>query len=395
MPTPCVTENQRDDILRLKASGVTHREIALALGVSHGTVSNVYIASKRGPYVTHAPKSPRVIPGIESPPISKTEDPPSLAVRYERALQQIAALQADLNACASFAGLKDLIVPVGMELRSTHSRHEATPWISAADWHADEVIVKASVGGLNEYNVAIASERIHTFFERAVKLTQIYAKDSEIKHVVFASLGDLISGWIHDELVETNSMTPPEAALFVLNEMAGGLELLLKELPDVDITFVGVVGNHARITKKPQSKNRQLKSYEWMIYKLLAQFFAAKGCTRIKWQLPEGYFNWVQLYGRLFRVHHGDNIRYQGGVGGIEIPLRKAISQWNKARTAYMDVMGHWHTTLFGRAYALPSSLIGYSNYSETIKSDFEPPAQMEFLVHNKYGATGFYPIYV
>jgi hypothetical protein len=204
-----------------------------------------------------------------------------------------------------------------------------------------------------------------------------------------------MSAWIHDELIETNSMTPPETILRLMDMFVGGIDSLLAAHPNMRFLFVGAVGNHSRITKKPQSKRREKKSYEWMLYNLLARHYAGKGEERIKWQLPTGYFNWVTLYGKRIRLHHGDNIRYNGGVGGIEIPMRKAIAQWNKAQQADLDVMGHWHTRLTGAQYVVNGGLIGYSSFSEAIKCDYEKARQCCFLMHSKFGKTAEYPIVV
>jgi hypothetical protein len=75
------------------------------------------------------------------------------------------------------------------------------------------------------------------------------------------------------------------------------------------------------------------------MYHMLATEF--KNSTRVKLIIPEGHFSYLDINGFIIRFHHGFNIKYQGGVGGLYIPLNKAIGQWNKAKPANLDVLGH------------------------------------------------------
>jgi hypothetical protein len=83
-------------------------------------------------------------------------------------------------------------------------------------------------------------------------------------------------------------------------------------------------------------------------------------------------------------------------VGGLHIPLRKAIKSWNENDRADFDIMGHYHsfiehTTL---KYMVNGSLIGYNAYAERIKCPLEAPLQGFGMIHKKYGVTSLTPIY-
>jgi hypothetical protein len=110
-------------------------------------------------------------------------------------------------------------------------------------------------------------------------------------------------------------------------------------------------------------------------------------------RMPTGYFNYLDILGKSVRFHHGDGIMYRGGIGGVHIPLRKAIAQWNKARRVDLDVMGHWHTRETSKDYVINGSLIGYNEYAQGIKADFERPQQSFFIIHPRYGKTAEFPI--
>lgn len=356
MPTPKLTDRQRSEIEQALVKGnKSNAEIAAELGVSVGTVSNI----RSGAWA---------------------------AIKIRELEKEIALLQ----------GFRKLYVhPMGIPLKRNPTRHEAVPFLLLSDWHSDEYVDAGAMNGLNHYDQTVMEQRVTTLFQCAGEITEIYRHNSDIKSMVIAALGDFASCWLHDELVETNTLTPTEALLKVLDALTGGIDYLLDIGVVEDVLFVGTVGNHGRITKKPQAKNRVKKNYEWILYSLLARHYAAKGEKRIKFQLPQGYFNWISVFDRNIRCHHGDGIQYHGGVGGIHIPLRKAIAQWNKAKHADIDLLGHWHQLERAKDYVVNGSLIGYNEYAEIIKADPEKAQQCVFLLHQKYGPTGFYPIVV
>jgi len=312
--------------------------------------------------------------------------------RHKKALERLAEIQLELEHYHQFNELQKVLVPVDMEMKVKESK-EVVPFVLASDWHIDEVVDPDSIGGVNEFNQEIARKRIKAFFNYVVKLVLMCRKESPIHRLVIAALGDFYSGWIHEELKISNTMSPPEALIELYELWLGGLHLLLTATEVDEIIFVGVCGNHTRITDRPQAKQQHKKSYEWALYELLARSFAVQNETRIKFKLPTGYFNRLSVFGKELRFHHGDKIRYHGGVGGIHIPLRKAIGQWNKAKRADLDVLAHWHTRENSRDYVINGSLIGYSEFSEFIKADFEPPQQSFFLLHPSFGKTGEFPI--
>ena len=382
MPQPKLLDAKRKSIEALLREGRSMRSIAREVGVAEGTVSNV---------ATRLPAAERTTVDLASRAIAEQRD--LWRAKYEEAVKQLEQRQEELDIRRSLDEYRKYLAPIGIDIKKNHTKHDAMPIIVASDWHGDEVIDGRSIGNVNEFNAAVFTYRSKRFWKYTAKLVKILSQDSDIDTVVLALLGDFMSGWIHPDLIQTNSSTPPEMILKLLDNFTGGLEFLLKELPDKKIHIVGAVGNHSRITMKPEHKNRVGKSYEGLLYELLVRYFAAKGETRIVWQLPTGYFNWVTLYGKRIRFHHGDNIRYAGGVGGIEIPLRKAIAQWNKAQHADLDVMGHWHTRLMGSTYVVNGGLVGYSQFSEAIKCDFETARQACFLMHHKFGKTAEYPL--
>ena len=313
--------------------------------------------------------------------------------KYVQSLKIIEDLQEQLSISDTLKNIAGVILPPTFEVLPKEPG-KAVAITLAGDWHFDEVIDPNSINGVNQFNLEIGECRAHKYFQYVLRLLNMCRTESKIDTLVIGALGDFISGWIHDEFKSTNSLTPPEAIVKLFEVWSGGLEFLLEKGNIKEIIFVGCCGNHTRITDRMQAKQSHKKSYEWILYNFLAKWFSQeKYKNKIRFKLPTGYFNYLPILNKVIRFHHGDNIKYQGGVGGVHIPLRKAIAQWNKAKKADLDVMGHWHTRETSRDYVINGSLIGYNEYAEKIKADFEPPQQSFFLIHPRFGKTAEFPI--
>jgi hypothetical protein len=281
-----------------------------------------------------------------------------------------------------------VIVPIVPEFND--GRNEATAFAIGGDWHVEETVDPKTINGLNEFSLDIAAERIARFFRAIIRLTEIERAGTTIDNLVLALLGDLMTGYIHEELQESNSLSPTETVLFLRKHIIAGLRLLKAEGKFKRIVIPCNVGNHGRTTKKMRHATSCQNSYEWMLYNVLRDDF-----PEAEWQIADGYFVYLTVYDRLFRFHHGDNVQYQGGIGGLTIPTEKAIAGWNKARTPYCDVFGHHHSAQQNPRWICNGSLIGYGAYSLAIKAGFEPPQQTYFLLDSKRGRTGTWPIHL
>lgn len=269
---------------------------------------------------------------------------------------------------------------------SKEGQHRAVPVIVASDWHVEETVTLGQVNGMNEYNPEVAEARAKMFFASTLRLLDIYGEKSHIDTAVLALLGDFISNTIHDELAEGNAMLPGDAIWFAKSLLYSGIKFLL-ENTQLDFVIVCHTGNHGRMTKKVHISTEAGNSLERYMYRHLAEMF--KDEKRVKFIIPEGMISYHNVLGTTIRFLHGHSIRYQGGVGGIHIPVRKAIAQWDRVHKADITVLGHFHQAMWGGHYVVNGSLIGYNAFGEFIKADFEPPRQMFFLIHEGRGVTG------
>lgn len=269
---------------------------------------------------------------------------------------------------------------------------EATAFALATDWHAEETVEPAAVNGLNEFNLAIAEQRIKRFFQRVVRLTEIQRAGCDIKRLVLFLGGDLMTGYIHEELQESNSLSPTQTLLWLQDQIVSGIKFLQPHFEEIVVPCC--YGNHGRNTQKPRFSTGAANSYEWMLYKILSKQDFGKG-AKVTWHVSEGYHLLLNCYDKLIRFHHGDGLKYQGGIGGLTIPVEKAIAAWNKGITADLDVFGHWHQSQQNPKWVCNGSLIGFNAYSVRIKAPYELPSQTYFLFDKKRGRTITTPIFL
>lgn len=299
--------------------------------------------------------------------------------KYDDAVAQITELEKKLEASA---GIKECPIQISkIEPKLSKGESEATAVALLSDWHYEETIKPASVNYLNEFNERIAIHRIESTFQTIVKYIKLHQKETHIQTLILALLGDFISAGIHDELKEGNSDLPIQAIWKVQNHLASGIKHILDNT-DVSLVIPCSPGNHSRITEKQRVSTEHGNSLEWLMYMNLQQYFA--GNKRVEFVINEGYHTFVDVYNYSLRFHHGHSMRFMGGVGGIYIPVNKAINQWNKAKKADLDCFGHFHQMKDGGTFISNGSLIGWNAYAVKIKADFEKPKQAFFLVDKK-----------
>jgi hypothetical protein len=273
--------------------------------------------------------------------------------------------------------------------------HTGIPTLMLSDLHLDEVVNPDEVEGLNAYNRDIAEMRLERTFKKAIETTRDYLSGVSYEGIYLILGGDIISGWIHEELSETNEDTVPGTVAYWLDPLAAGIGMLAEEFGNVHIA--GVVGNHGRVTKKPRAKKRVRDNIDWLIYKMLMRDF--RNQDNITWQVPESADCMVSIYDTNFLVTHGDQFRGGSGIAGALSPLmlgqhRKARRQMIVDRPFDHLVMGHWHMYWAGRGLLVNGSTKGIDEYAYQGNFDYDPPKQAMWLTTPEHGVTFNWPVF-
>lgn len=298
--------------------------------------------------------------------------------------QKLKQAEADLEHAeqrVDFIRALDNPTPARFDFKPCKPAGNATAILVLSDWHVEETVDPETINGANEFNLEIAAQRIEAVFQNAVKLIEAARSLSNIKDMVVALLGDFITGYIHDELVESNSLSPVEASLFAQDHICGGLDFLLKHAGMKSITVPTCYGNHGRTTPKMRAATAAQNSYEWLMYKQLERYYKSR--PGIRWKVERGHKNYLDVQGHLVRFTHGDAFRYNQGILGPLAPIRRKIAAWDKGKRADMDIAGHLHTHMTDSKAVINASLIGPAPFGDLIDGDLAPPAQT-LVVYDK-----------
>jgi hypothetical protein len=267
-----------------------------------------------------------------------------------------------------------------------------------SDFHAGEVVAGAETNGYNAYDVDICEARIRRFFERTITVSRQYLAGVSYDGVVVPSLGDTISGDIHDEFKHTNELSNYEAVPFVVPLIEEGLGMLADEFGKVH--YVGVPGNHPRDSKQPRYKKRSAHNADTLVSKLLAAKF--RNDDRITFDIPAGIDANFTIYNTRFHAEHGDEAKGGGGIQGALAPLalltHRRRTQANAEGVPFdVALYGHWHQLMFmiSKGFICNGAGKGYDEYAKGKGFEPEPPQQALCVVTPEHGVSMQCPLYV
>lgn len=323
------------------------------------------------------PTNPPAIGGIDSFLVGRKAKKEAKAAKRtaEGLADRVEALEEQL---AHHTAISDALSNRHPKERAIRPRlttgHEDVPVMCFSDLHAGETVEPKHVNHLNEWNESICTAACEATFSNFLSRVQARRRGgSTIKQGVLWLGGDLMTGFLHEDQQETNWMSPIEETIFVFDRLRDGIDFLRKEGGFERLDIICNYGNHGRTTKKPRSAGAET-SFEWGIYKHLAREYGPD--DGINFIIANGYMVYHDVLDARCCFHHGDAVRYGGGIGGLSIPLNKAIASWARSGPAAYHILGHYHQWLPGPDFFVNGSVIGYSPYALKAKCAFEEPQQ-------------------
>lgn len=216
-----------------------------------------------------------------------------------------------------------------------------------------------------------------------------------VDNLVVAFIGDLIGGFIHPELEQTNSMSPMAGISFVKSLIISGLKYLNDSLPELDkITVIGICGNHSRTTKKMQFSNGFEMNHEYFMYKDIEHTVTLMGLTKFQFVVPESEFAYIDIYGKKLLFAHGHQFRTAGGIGGIYPSMLRWYSKMNQTLKIDKAFIGHYHTSIYTKEVCVNGSLKGFDAFAMGHGLAFEEPQQTYVILNEKRGFIFYTPIF-
>ncbi len=274
------------------------------------------------------------------------------------------------------------IKPIVAPYRSDPHQRYGTPVMLLSDWHVEEPVVPAKVNGLNLYNLDIADKCI----KDVAAAFEWLGHDSryDCREAVIWLGGDLFSGYIHEELQEGNFLSPVQAVVWLQERIEKMFRVILATTNYERIIVPCNDGNHGRLTHRIRVSTRTANSLEWLMYQTLAARLSNE--PRIQFDIAEGEYSYMTVYDRTLMFFHGDSVQYQGGVGGLLIPMRRGLNELRKYRSFDVANFGHFHTRIDLDELVGNGSMIGITPYSMRNKCQPEPPRQSWYMVDSVRG---------
>lgn len=331
---------------------------------------------------------------LAAPPAPPPTDIPAARERIERhaTAADVRELQRKLveyeQAANFYTSLREIPSIELNRSRPKSGLRVATPIDVASDWHIGEVVTEEETLGRNTYNLAEAQRRAANYWDNVLWLR---AKDQQTRscddHILNLN-GDIISGSIHLDLTETNEVPLVEQVEHGVAMIRPGVEALAAASRRV---IVGCThGNHSRITAKSMHKIGWAVSLESILYRWLRD--SLRHLENVEWIIPRAEGFAIDVHGRRVQFQHGTQIKSQGGIGGILVPLNRFAA---RAACAQYYVFGHFHQACWFGSAIVNGSLIGDSAYSKWHGMTFRPPEQVRFVIDEKRGLRSFDPVSV
>lgn len=394
MPPPRVSAALLQQAVNATAAHTDQRTAAIALGVPYGTFkSRVLLAKELG----YKPDQS----GMDAAQLSDQD-----RLRLQDRVRELeSTLKAERRDRLSEDRIKSEILGLakaniqspGWALKAS-KRADSGPGIPSvlwSDWHWGEVVLPGQIHHKNEFNVAVAKRRLQRLVERIISICFDHMVNPNYPGIVINLGGDLVSGDIHEELVETNELTSAETLIDIVGAIAWAFKHLADKFGRVWV--ISVAGNHGRMTKKPRMKNRAATNFDWIIAQLLCRQFVDD--KRFSWMIPDGPDALYSVYGHRYLLTHGDQFRGGDGLIGALGPILRGDTK-KRARNANVGLvydtmlMGHWHQYLPLPRVIVNGSLKGYDEYAMMSNFSFEAARQALWFTHPVVGITSHWGVY-
>ena len=255
----------------------------------------------------------------------------------------------------------------------------------AADWHTGESVDAAQVMEMNCFNINILDARVQRYVDGVINMYN----DHETCYVHM--LGDMVTGIIHAELMQ--GVCSVDQVILATEIATTALRRLATVFPRIVVT--GVVGNHGRMSIKPNFKDKY-NNFDYIFYKMLEMKF--EGWDNIEFHIPKAAFLVENIGGYNLLCRHGDGKT----ANSLGIPLYAVNRSHNTivqtlTNNANIKIdghaIGHFHNAASfessgGANILMSGSIKGTDEYAFLAMGVGGKPTQKMFEIVENVGVT-------
>jgi hypothetical protein len=270
------------------------------------------------------------------------------------------------------------------------------PCLIIGDQQIGEEIAIEETFGINSYNFGVYQARLEQLEDRVVDILTHHQR-APFSELVVLSMGDNVSGLIHDELQKYGNQHVIDQVYLGALTAALFLWRLLARLRSRGIQRIrvsGVSGNHGRVTQQKESK-RYYKNFDYLFHSIMAT--TLRDVPEIEFHIPKCLFTVVDIAGHRILQSHG----HEMPPSSLGIPLYSI----NRASASYQELLSwtearrfdYWVLAHFHRPMELDGSIVNgtMAGLGEFGIGKFKPIRPMQKLLgfHEKWGKAWEYPI--
>jgi len=305
------------------------------------------------------------------------------------------------------------LAPVSSPPKAPQAETPQTAVLLLSDVHLGQETPVDLVQDFGEYNSKIAEARMRHVFTAFASVVKHQA--FPISDVVVFGLGD----WVehahlrpgHEGRVDLGVV---KQTLQAADIGGHGLLMLAEQFPRV--TFIGIPGNHGRVTSDPR-KSSPTENFDYMCYRIMQMMLQDQ--PNIDWIIPESWYVRHNIQGWNFFAIHGEDIRSYAGfpwygatrdarnyVGMFRLAQRRMIRRASPKTVEELQecmivpdyaLLAHFHTEATWESpdieHFANGAMPGVSAYGAKRIKKINRSSQRMFFVHPKFGVTMRCPI--
>ena len=261
-----------------------------------------------------------------------------------------------------------------------------------SDLHIGEKVSKEETRGLGGYNFDIFKKRFNFYIDKIIDFSQNKLQGYVFKKCNLVCLGDMVSGTIHEELLEMRDLSILDQAFLGARVIGEGIRRVASIFPSVEVDCV--FGAHGRLFTKKRYKERYV-NWDEVLFRVLELLL--KEQKNVKFVIPRSFFEVIDIEGWKFLIYHGDDIKSWMSLPyyGIERDVARFRDLLYKSGEKFDYVLiGHFHEMAeLGQVVVVNGTMKGADEFGMGKLRKAGRASQKIFGVHKKHGKTWSFDI--
>lgn len=292
------------------------------------------------------------------------------AQRSNNQLRKVQREMFDSSESGEAPSIEDIMVSAATRVKTLKApTYNYAPESSSEPSTLEVNISDLQIGKVSRYyNTEIAKEALKMHGEGILQAMEERKAKFEVERIIVNMLGDLVEDNIKHGVGSAIACDTGHAEQ-IHDAIEGIWQSILKPLAllgiPMDVTCI--VGNHSSSTHKGMGTFKEGKfSYDYIVHKTLESFCKMSGYDWVKFNIPEGVFGVVEVYGKYMITEHG----YKNACSekGMVDQMRKRGAQlqihptyWRQGDKHHHACFGQGEQILNGAYFGVDTEGLEYS----------------------------------